>query len=273
MDGDGGGTGLGVRALWLPSGCRLDPAARCRAALPAVPSTSVVRLCNMLPTPPAGRLANMLVIAVGICIASYGGAPAAAACCLVQAGAACCGNAPSTLRAVMVQPAPAAAAALFAAARANASLVQRVDHLPCPFPLYACPQPTEINFVLVGVLLQMASVATESTRLTLVQILLQVCDAAAYACGMVWVVMLTAVIVLQHCNRVMWKRAGSTRTLLPLQACPAALTVPGPLNCNSWPQRRGIKLNPITTLYLIAPCCFVFLCVPFVSAPIGCHLV
>ncbi|KAI7842150.1 hypothetical protein COHA_004173 [Chlorella ohadii] len=77
-----------------------------------------------------GRLANMLVIAVGICIASYG----------------------------------------------------------------------EINFVLVGVLLQMASVATESTRLTLVQILL---------------------------------------------------------------QRRGIKLNPITTLYLIAPCCFVFLCVPF----------
>ncbi|PRW59075.1 sugar phosphate phosphate translocator [Chlorella sorokiniana] len=78
-----------------------------------------------------GRLANMLVIAVGICIASYG----------------------------------------------------------------------EINFVVVGVMLQMASVATESTRLTLVQILL---------------------------------------------------------------QRRGIKLNPITTLYLIAPCCFAFLCVPFV---------
>jgi hypothetical protein len=80
-----------------------------------------------------GRLANMLVIAVGICIASYG----------------------------------------------------------------------EINFVVVGVMLQMASVATESTRLTLVQILL---------------------------------------------------------------QRRGIKLNPITTLYLIAPCCFAFLCVPFVSS-------
>jgi hypothetical protein len=30
-------------------------------------------------------------------------------------------------------------------------------------------------------------------------------------------------------------------------------------------QRRGIKLNPITTLYLIAPCCFAFLCIPFVS--------
>lgn len=35
-------------------------------------------------------------------------------------------------------------------------------------------QHAEINFVLIGVLLQMASVATESTRLTLVQILLQV---------------------------------------------------------------------------------------------------
>lgn len=58
----------------------------------------------------------------------------------------------------------------------------------------------EINFIWIGVILQMASVATESTRLTLVQILL---------------------------------------------------------------QRRGIKLNPITTLYLIAPCCFAFLCIPF----------
>ena len=38
-----------------------------------------------------------------------------------------------------------------------------------------------------------------------------------------------------------------------------------PVQCPD-PQRRGIKLNPITTLYLIAPCCFVFLCVPFVSA-------
>ena len=32
----------------------------------------------------------------------------------------------------------------------------------------------EINFVLIGVVLQLISVATESTRLTLVQILLQV---------------------------------------------------------------------------------------------------
>ncbi|EFN57597.1 hypothetical protein CHLNCDRAFT_51167 [Chlorella variabilis] len=68
----------------------------------------------------------------------------------------------------------------------------------------------EINFIWIGVVLQMSSVATESMRLTLVQILLQ---ASMAGCGRLW--------------------------------------------------RRGIKLNPITTLYLIAPCCFAFLCVPF----------
>lgn len=47
--------------------------------------------------------------------------------------------------------------------------------LPITAPTLAPPHPcpAEINFVLVGVMLQMASVATESTRLTLVQILLQ----------------------------------------------------------------------------------------------------
>ena len=29
------------------------------------------------------------------------------------------------------------------------------------------------------------------------------------------------------------------------------------------PQRRGLKLNPITSLYYIAPCCFGFLLLPF----------
>lgn len=28
-------------------------------------------------------------------------------------------------------------------------------------------------------------------------------------------------------------------------------------------QKRGIKLNPITTLYYISPCCFAFLMLPF----------
>lgn len=59
----------------------------------------------------------------------------------------------------------------------------------------------ELNFIVIGVVLQMCSICTESTRLVLVQILL---------------------------------------------------------------QRRGLKLNPITTLYYIAPCCFAFLLLPFV---------
>lgn len=58
----------------------------------------------------------------------------------------------------------------------------------------------ELNFVLFGVMLQMASILTESTRLSLVQILL---------------------------------------------------------------QSRGLKLNPLTTLYYVAPCCSLFLAVPF----------
>lgn len=58
----------------------------------------------------------------------------------------------------------------------------------------------ELNFNLLGVIFQGGSIATESFRLVLIQILL---------------------------------------------------------------QQRGIKLNPITTLYYVAPACFVFLCVPF----------
>lgn len=58
----------------------------------------------------------------------------------------------------------------------------------------------ELHFVLTGVVLQLLSIATESTRLTLVQILL---------------------------------------------------------------QRKGVKLNPVSTLYYVAPCSLVFLIVPF----------
>lgn len=58
----------------------------------------------------------------------------------------------------------------------------------------------EIEFVAFGVILQLGSIATESVRLTLVQILL---------------------------------------------------------------QKRGIKMNPVSTLYHIAPCCFLFLFLPF----------
>ena len=63
-----------------------------------------------------------------------------------------------------------------------------------------CHAAGELNFVLTGVILQMLSIGTESTRLVLVQILL---------------------------------------------------------------QRKGLKLNPITSLYYISPCCFAFLAIPF----------
>ena len=42
------------------------------------------------------------------------------------------------------------------------------DPPPCP-----CLPAGELNFVLIGVILQLVSICTESTRLTLVQLLLQ----------------------------------------------------------------------------------------------------
>jgi hypothetical protein len=59
----------------------------------------------------------------------------------------------------------------------------------------------ELNFVLVGVLLQLVSIAVEATRLTMVQLLLQ--------------------------------------------------------------RRGNLKLNSITTMYYVSPCCFVFLLLPW----------
>ena len=70
--------------------------------------------------------------------------------------------------------------------------------VPCAPP--PAPHSGELNFNLLGVLFQGTSIVTESSRLVLIQILL---------------------------------------------------------------QQRGIKLNPITTLYYIAPACFVFLMFPF----------
>lgn len=64
----------------------------------------------------------------------------------------------------------------------------------------------ELNFNIVGVAYQMASILSESTRLVMVQILL---------------------------------------------------------------QSRGLKLNPVTTLYYVAPCCFCFLLLPFTLLEAG----
>lgn len=186
---------------------------------------------------PAGRLTNMLVIAVGICIASYGGAPAAAAACCTScssAAAACHTHRPPSFLPQAPEP----------AARCT------------PLTL----QHAEINFVLIGVLLQMASVATESTRLTLVQILLQVRLTWRWGSRVACRVHRPAV---DACSTSQCTCTAST--LLCLDAARQPTARPRMPPC---PQRRGIKLNPITTLYLIAPCCFVFLCVPFVSGSV-----
>lgn len=120
----------------------------------------------------------MLVIAVGICIASYGGASRAARCAATTAQRVLCcrGRWPPTtanlhplasLSHIPRLAPPCAGLNL----RRNLCAAAASHHFPCPCSPHPCPP--EINFVLVGVMLQMASVATESTRLTLVQILLQ----------------------------------------------------------------------------------------------------
>lgn len=105
---------------------------------------------------------NMLVVSVGVCIASYG---ACAKACVHTA----------------MPPRPA----------------KQGTHLTRAVPN---AYTGEINFIWMGVILQLASIVTESSRLTLVQLLL---------------------------------------------------------------QSRGLKLNPITSLYYISPCCFAFLSIPF----------
>lgn len=125
-----------------------------------------------------GRLGNMVVIAVGVCIASYGapllgvhGPVAAARCC------AC------TPRAAQRAPTPVVAPLQRHPWPAAAAHVRRL--FTCTHAASCHPPPAgEINFVPIGVILQMASVATESVRLTLVQILLQVRRGGRQAVGM-----------------------------------------------------------------------------------------
>lgn len=100
----------------------------------------------------------------------------------------------------------------------------------------------ELNFNLVGVLFQAGSIVTESFRLCLIQLLLQV----SYPIN-----------ILHHAAfpAMAW-------------ACPAIiqytlLSVYAPCKIVWTTQASGIKLNPVTTLYYIAPACFVFLCIPF----------
>lgn len=113
-----------------------------------------------------GTLVNMLIVSLGVAIASYGNCTS-----------------------------PATASWYFVTEHWT------VVNLCSPATVEVNAAAGELNFIVIGVVLQMCSICTESTRLVLVQILL---------------------------------------------------------------QRRGLKLNPITTLYYIAPCCFGFLLLPFI---------
>ena len=145
----------------------------------------------------SGTFANMMVVSLGVAIASYG-------------------ELLYYLSRVLSTPFRSCLLRCSAYHVSRASVCwsttsgSHVDHHVCQcvsmLLLYASIERMscaagELNFIVIGVVLQMCSICTESTRLVLVQILL---------------------------------------------------------------QRRGLKLNPITTLYYIAPCCFGFLLLPFI---------
>jgi hypothetical protein len=92
----------------------------------------------------------------------------------------------------------------------------------------------ELNFNLVGVIFQSGSIVTESFRLCLIQILLQVMPSRCSQYS-------------RHPSSLLLERRSNRH----------------PIVCGGGPQAQGIKLNPVTTLYYIAPACFAFLCVPF----------
>lgn len=109
------------------------------------------------------------------------------------------------------------------------------------------PPAGELNFNIVGVAFQLTSIFSESIRLVLVQILLQVeqgegPDSAGLA----------GVGVAQGAE----PGAVAAVCILRRLACS-----PRRLPWLSAPQSRGLKLNPVTTLYFVAPCCFCFLLV------------
>ena len=86
----------------------------------------------------------------------------------------------------------------------------------------------EINFVLIGVILQLISVATESTRLTLVQILLQVgaISNAAHRCRV------STVNCPFHCQAYV----RHVETYRPACACPMNSKKPLPFLKHSHPE-------------------------------------
>ena len=137
--------------------------------------------------------------------------------------------------------------------------------------------------MLVGVLLQSGSIVCESVRLTLVQILLQVgrggwdrrhgrggeeLRGQNNTCG-------TEDGGQRRGAYAPMRRQRHRCSPSPHGGCLSSHHLPAPytptLSCATLPspthlpnlQKRGIKMNPVSTLYHIAPCCFVFLFLPF----------
>ena len=89
--------------------------------------------------------------------------------------------------------------------------------------------------MVIGVILQLSSIVTESTRLVLVQV--TTCAHTSLDKEGDW----AETSILFH-----------ARWLTAVAFLPQILL-----------QRRGLKLNPITSLYYISPACFGFLLLPF----------
>ena len=144
----------------------------------------------------SGTFANMMVVSLGVAIASYGE--------LYYMS-----RPPSVSLSISSMQCSAyhfSRASVCWSSTSDSHVDQHICQCVSMLLLWASNEVTscaagELNFIVIGVVLQMCSICTESTRLVLVQILL---------------------------------------------------------------QRRGLKLNPITTLYYIAPCCFGFLLLPFI---------
>ena len=93
----------------------------------------------------------------------------------------------------------------------------------------------EINFVVIGVILQLAAVVTESSRLTLVR--------------------------QQH--RSVTCLAYQAHFMQRMHLAPPLRPAGAPPQVQILLQKRGLSLNPITTLYYIAPASFMFLLLPW----------
>jgi hypothetical protein len=138
-----------------------------------------------------GTMANMILVTIGVAIASYGGWQAAEQQ-RRQAGW------PSRFGSGSGQQPQAGAAAAprlpgCAATQADSSLPHcgaccAVLPSPAPLPCFAVLPAGEINFNITGVMFQMGSIFSESIRLVMVQILLQVraCVVSSWAGGWSW---------------------------------------------------------------------------------------